>query len=387
MFQKKYFTIFVIMITEVLGFSLILPFLPFYAQTYGASPLLIGTILMAFSFFQFISAPIMGRLSDHYGRKPMLIFSQISTFASFIILGFANSLWMIFLSRIVDGMLGSNFTIAQAYISDISTKKDRSKAFGISGAAFGFGFLIGPAIGGYLSQFGYSLPSFIAAGISFITIITTLFFLPETIKRKKKIKLDLKIFNFDEQKKYFAMPSVASKLWIFFTYVLSHSIYVSNFALYAERQLNFTAAHIGFVLTFIGVISIILRGFLLSKIIDWLGEINIQYLGISFVIAAMILLSFANLPIFIIAMALFSVGSGLSRPVLVGNISKQISPNEQGSIMGVTSSLGSISQIIGPLVGGFMINYFFPGSLGIAVAVVASFGLLLTIKDTKNFNT
>src|SRR3989338_11650564 len=128
-FSKEYSIIFVIMITEVLGFSLILPFMPFFAERFGASPLTIGLILTSYSLFQFISAPIMGKLSDHYGRKPMLILSQISTCIGYIILGLANSVWMIFLSRIVDGILGSNFTIAQAYLSDISTKKNRTKAF------------------------------------------------------------------------------------------------------------------------------------------------------------------------------------------------------------------------------------------------------------------
>ena len=185
---KEYVTIFVILVTEVLGFSLILPFLPFYAQQFGATPFIIGLIAASFSFFQFWSAPILGRLSDHYGRKPMLLISQFSTFLGFLILGYANSLWMIFLSRIVDGLFGANYTIAQAYLSDISSKKDRSKVFGLSGAAFGFGFLIGPGIGGWLSQFGFSVPSFMAAGVAFITLLIIAFVLPETIKRPKGLK-------------------------------------------------------------------------------------------------------------------------------------------------------------------------------------------------------
>lgn len=184
--SKELLIILVIQITEVLGFSLILPFLPFYAQDLGASPLIIALVLSSFSLFQFISAPILGRLSDIYGRRPLLIASQISTFISFLILAKSTSLTMIFLSRAVDGLLGSNFTIAQAYISDISTKKNRSKAFGISGIAFGIGFLIGPAIGGFLSKFGFSVPAFIASGISFLTILATFFFLPETVTKKNE---------------------------------------------------------------------------------------------------------------------------------------------------------------------------------------------------------
>ena len=188
--DRKLFIILLIQITEVLGFSLILPFLPFYAQSMGATPLTISMIIGLFSALQFVSAPIMGRLSDKWGRRPLLIASQISTLVSFVLLAQANTVWMLFLSRGVDGLLGSNFTIAQAYISDVSSKKDRSKAFGISGAAFGIGFLIGPALGGYLSRFGFAVPAYTAAGISLLTIILTMLFLPETVKKGEK-KLDV----------------------------------------------------------------------------------------------------------------------------------------------------------------------------------------------------
>ncbi len=384
--RKEYITILIILITEVLGFSLILPFLPFYAQEFGASPLVIGLLLTTFSLFQFISAPIMGRLSDQYGRRPLLMISQFSTFLGFVILGFANSLWLIFLSRIVDGLFGSNFTIAQAYLSDISSKKDRAKAFAISGIAFGFGFLVGPGIGGFLSTFSYQLPSFLAAAVSFLTIIITFFFLPETIKRKKKIKIDFKIFDFKDFKRFFSNSRVSSKLWQFFAYVLSFSILVSTLALYAQRQLGFNSADIGFMLTYIGFISIIIRGIILSKLINLLGERNLRYIGVIFIIFGMIGSAFVyDWLTIIVIMTLFAFGSGVSRPLMLGNISRNISSKKQGSVLGITSSLISISNIIGPLIGGFMINYFIPGSLGIISAFIIFIGLLLMIKEEMKY--
>ena len=188
----------------------------------------------------------MGKLSDHYGRKPMLIISQLSTFISFIILGFANSLEMLFISRIVDGAFGSNFAIAQAYLSDTSSKEERSKVFGLSGVAFGFGFLIGPGIGGYLSQFGYHIPSFLAAAVSALPIILIFFFLPETVQRKKDVKIDLKIFHFADFKKYLTDKKISSKLWQFSCYIFAHVIWVSTSALFAQKQLGFTAIDMGF---------------------------------------------------------------------------------------------------------------------------------------------
>ena len=380
-FKKEYITIFTIQVTEVLGFSLILPFLPFFAQELGATPLVVGLILTSFSLCQFISAPIMGKLSDHYGRRPLLIFSQFSTFLGFTILGFSNALWMIFLSRIIDGIFGSNFTIAQAYLSDISSKKDRSKVFGLSGAAFGFGFLIGPAIGGFLASISYSLPSFIAAALSFVTILLTAFVLPETVKRKKSFKLDIKTILPNNFKQYLSDPNLSPKLWQFFTFVLSHSIFVSTLALYSERQLGFDSVMVGYVLMYVGINSIVLRSILLSKLIDFFGEMRLQYIGVISIILGMFGAVLVNQWWqFLICITLFAFGGGVSRPVMLGNISRTVSPKKQGAVLGVTTSLGSLSNVIGPLIGGFMIQYFFPGSLGLVAALVMGAGLCLMIK-------
>lgn len=383
---KERLTIFIILVTEVLGFSLILPFLPFYAQELGATPLTVGLILTSFSLCQLISAPIMGRLSDHYGRKPLLIISQLSTVVGFLVLGFSKSLWMIFLSRIIDGLIGSNFTIAQSYLSDISTKKDRSKAFGLSGAAFGFGFLIGPAIGGFLSQFGYSVPSFLAAGVSFIPIIITVFFLEETVKRGKEFKLSWDIFQIKDFKKFFQNKELAFNFYQFFAFVLTHSIYVSGFALFAERQLGFVSNNVGFVLTYIGLISILLRGVLLSKLIDYFGERKLQYIGIISIMLAMLGVIFVKeVWFFMIVMTLFAFGNGVSRPVMIGEISRKVSGKKQGAVLGIASSLASLSNIIGPFISGLIIQYFFPGCLGLVTLIILFVGLGLMIWENKKF--
>lgn len=383
--DKRLLIILIIQITEVLGFSLVLPFLPFYAEDLGATPFVVGLIIASFSIFQFISAPIMGKLSDFYGRKPLLLFSQASTCLGFLILAFSNSLWMIFLSRIVDGLLGSNFSIAQAYLSDISTKKDRSKVFGISGVAFGIGFLIGPAIGGFLSRYGYSIPSFMAAGICLITMTTTLIFLPETVKRKKEFKLKIKILDISSFKKYFSETRVSSKLGQFFTYILAHVIWVSSFALYAKRQLGFTPVHVGYLLTYIGFISIFIRGIFLGKLINFFGENKLKIVGSVSIIIGLIGAIFISegWTIFII-MTLFAFGTGVSRPVLIGEISRSVSPKEQGAILGLTNSLGSLSQIFGPLIGGFLISNFFPGSLSLVAALVMSLGLIMILRNNSS---
>ncbi len=383
-FRREYLVIFLIMVTEVLGFSLILPFLPLYAQDLGASPLVIGLIFTSFSFFQFFSAPIMGRLSDHYGRRPLLIISQLSTFVGFVVLGFSNTLVLIFLSRAIDGLFGSNFTIAQAYLSDISSKKDRSKVFGIIGAAFGVGFLIGPGIGGYLAEFNYSLPSFAAAGVSVLTIFLTVIFLPETVKRKKEGKIKIKILDFSQFRRFFSNRIISSKLLVFFTFILAHMIFVSMMALYSEKQLGLGPAGIGMVLTYIGLNAIILRGVLLPRLIDFCGEKKLQFISVVALIIGLTLTAFVTeLWMFIVSITLFSFGAGTSRPILTGEISRQVSEKEQGAILGVSDSLGSFAQILGPLIGGFSINYFFPGSLPLLAAGVMLVGLIIMIRNER----
>ncbi len=380
--KKEYFVIFVILVTEVLGFSLVLPFLPLYAQDLGASPLIVGLIFTSFSVFQLISAPILGRLSDIYGRRPLLVISQLSTFLGFMVLGFANTLALIFLSRIIDGMFGSNFTVAQAYLSDISSKKDRSKAFGIAGAAFGVGFLIGPGIGGYLAQFDYSIPSFAAAGISLITIALTVLFLPETVKRKKDVKMNVKIIDFSAMRRFLTDPAISPRLGTYFMFILSHMIFVSMMALFAERQVGIGPAEIGFLLMYVGFNSIIIRGVLLPKLIDFCGEHKLQFIAVVSLIIGLVGMAFVSeVWMLIITTTLFSFGAGTARPILVGEISRQAKEDEQGALLGVSDSLGSFGQIIGPLVGGFMMDVFFPGSMALAAALVMFVGLLLMLRN------
>ena len=382
--SRELLIILIIQITEVLGFSLILPFLPFYAQSLGASPLVVASILSLFSLFQFISAPILGRLSDIYGRRPLLIASQISTFISFIILGKSTTLAMIFISRAVDGLLGSNFTIAQAYISDVSSKKDRSKAFGISGMAFGIGFLIGPAIGGFLSQFGFSIPAFTAAGISFLTILATFFFLPETIKRKQTT-IKIKLIDWSVFTKYLSNNKTSRQLWQFLLYIMTHVIFISNFALYLNKKLNFKAQDVGFLLAYIGLISIIFRGFLMPKLINKYGEKQLKKASVLAIILGLLGLAGATNFLWLLpAISLFACGNGLARPLIMGSISRSVKSNQQGAIIGVANSLGSLAQIVGPLIGGYLLTNFFPESVIFISIIFMGLGGIFIFKNNND---
>lgn len=385
-FDRRLRIIFVIQVTEVLGFSLILPFLPFYAQEYGATPLTIGLILTVFSLFQFISAPIMGTLSDTYGRRPLLIFSQLSTLVGFVVLGFAHNLWMIFLSRIIDGLLGSNMTIAQAYISDISTPANRSKAFNINSVAFGVGLLVGPAIGGWLSQFGYAVPSLIAAAVTLISIGLTYAFLPETVERRAgTIKWQkLQFINVPQIQSYFRNPQLNSFLWQFFLFSLAHVIWTSNFAIYGDRKLALTASSIGFLLAYVGLLSIILRGFVIPQLLDRFEERKLLMIGKAFIIIGLISPIFmTTLQQFLGTITLLSLGIGIGRPTLMGAISRAVSSREQGAVMGVSNSLGTLAQVIGPVAGGWLLTTAAPDSVMVVSAAIMIWGLVLLIRSPR----
>ncbi len=379
-------TIILIQITEVLGFSLILPFLPLYAQKLGANPLQIGLILTSFSFFQFISAPIMGKLSDIYGRKNLLILSQLSTFISFIILAFAKTLPMIYLSRIVDGLLGSNMTITQAYLSDISKKNERSKVFALSGIAFGIGFMIGPAIGGFLSQINFAIPALLAAGMSAISMIATKLLLKETIHNQQKIKfkLSLELFAPANFQKYFQNKLIGPQLWIFFAYVSAHKLFSSNFALFINKTLGLNTKEIGFTLTYIGTTMVVLRGLIIPKLLNIFKEEKVKNAGMVCLIVGLFLLMMINQKWMLYpVLTIFAFGSGLTRPLLMGAISKNTNQNEHGLVMGLTSSLSSIAQIFAPLLGGFLLKEFLPFTVLIPAFLFMIIGFRLNLKTQK----
>lgn len=385
--DRRFLIILLIQITEVLGFSLILPFLPLFAQDLGASPLLIGLILTSFSFFQFFSSPILGKLSDSYGRKPLLILSQISTFISFIILAFSNSIWMIFFSRMIDGLLGSNYSISQAYISDISSKKNRSKAFGLTGVAFGIGFLIGPAIGGFLAKYGFWLPSTLAAIIALITIFLTIIFLPETVKKEKPKKLKIEFFNINMFSSFFRRKKTGKKLTLWLIYIISHVLWTTSFSLYSNRKFSFGPPEVGFVLAYIGINSIITRGIVIPKLIDRFKEEKLISIGIGLVFTGLIsTVFFRNYYISAIILTFLAFGVGLLRPLLLGSISKSVSEKEQGAVLGVANSLNSFAQMVSPIIGGIVLTYFHYESLMITAAVIMFFALIMVMPIKKSID-
>lgn len=384
--SKEQFTILLIMITETLGFSLILPFLPFFALEFGASVFEIGLIVSAFSLFQFFSAPILGRLSDHFGRKPLLIISQISTFLSFIILGFAGGVGMIFLSRIIDGMFGSNFVIAEAYLSDTSKPSERSKAFAISGVAFGIGFLIGPAIGGLLSTFGIKYLAFGAAAISLVSLVMSIVFLKETVKvadhKFATAFKNIKFIDLAQIKRFLLNPTTSRKMASMFFYVFSSVLFISVFAIYVELKFGLTPRNVGFILAYVGIISIFLRLLFMPFVLKILSEKKLIVFAFGIYLVGILGLSLSpNLFVFFIFITFFTIGSGLLRPLIQAAVSVVTPAQEQGALLGVTNSFSSISQIFGPAMGATLIEHSIPQSVLFLAFAIAFLGMLSFLYD------
>lgn len=369
MFNKRLLPIFVIVFVDLLGFSLILPLLPYYALEFDASEQTIGWLVATYSICQFVASPILGALSDRFGRKPLLVYSQLGSFAGFVMMGLAlslpNSLFWIFVARIVDGLSGGNITIAQAYISDVTKPEERAKAYGLIGVAFGLGFLVGPAFGGFLSRFGYDIPAYGAAFFALSSVMATVVLLPETEHRADAERMSgaaAFVRSFD----YFKVPRLGRLLFVFLFFALPFSLYVSMFALFAERQLSFTAEQTGYFLAFIGFLGIIWQGGLVGPIVKRIGEPQTLLTGLVSSAAGMFLILWVDVGWKLFPVAFFlSLGTSLTRPSLTSLVTKAAPPRRRGGVLGVTSSLESFSRIVAPIAGGYIIGSLHPTWLGL----------------------
>ncbi len=355
--NRNLITIFLIVFIDLLGFGLILPLLPFIGEKYGANPFVIGLLTAVYSFFQLLSAPILGRLSDRYGRKKLLIISQLGTFLGFLILGVANSIPLLFLSRIIDGATGGNISIAQAYISDITSKENRARAMGLIGAAFGLGFIFGPAIGGISSRWGFAVPAYIAASISLITIITTVLFLRESVNVTVAQKSPKTKFTWTEFKEVLCCSPIRLFLFVFFMLNFAFSLMQGNFALWAEHTFGFGPTQTGLVFTYIGIMVVAVQLQLLPRLLKKIGEKKIFVYATGILGIGLLSLAITIHPyLLVISQTLIPIGNGLVNPVIQSLSSENVPKEEYGKTLGLLASAGSLGRILGPIAGGYMFN-------------------------------
>ncbi|MFX0010299.1 MAG: MFS transporter [Candidatus Hermodarchaeota archaeon] len=372
-FEKRLYIIFMIQFTEVLGFSSVMPIIPFLGLSLGLNALEIGLILSIFSVCQLIASPITGKLSDRYGRKPLLLFSQVSTFIGFILLGLTNNVWILIAARLVDGLLGSNMTVAQAYISDVTNPKYRTKTFGYSSAVFGAGLIFGPAIGGLLLSINFSAPFFFAAGICLLSIILVVIFLPESLnKREDKLKFRFReIIPIKETRHFFKSALIRGILIMTLLYNFGFFLFINTFALFAEKQINVLAQQVSFYMTWLGILRVIFQSALINPILKRVSENKTLAIGIFSMISAMILLMFSSIYwIVYLPFSFLAFGTGVGRPILMSKLTNTVKREETGSLLGVNNSLTSIGQIITPILGGIMLQFLPTQILPITSAII-----------------
>ena len=366
--------LFVYVVVELLGYSLILPLLPYYAQTYGATPLVIGLLGTSNALAQVIGAPLIGRLSDRYGRRPLLILGVSASLVGFLVLGLARSLAILFVSRIIDGLLGGNISLAQAYITDVTDEESRAKGLGLVGAAFGIGFIIGPAMGGLLSQWGYSVPAFAAAGLCAINLVWVLASLPESLTPEKRQALAMSLkppVTASALVAALRRPRVGPLLHTRFFYALAFGLFQSNFALVALYRLGMSSQSTGYVLTYVGLLAVLVQGLAIGRLTKRFSDnqlISVCVAGMAVALLAWGLTP--NVPLLLVVLAPLALAGGTLNTVLNSALTKAVPPDEVGGTLGLSAALQSLSGVVAPTLGGLMLQSVGTWSIGALGALI-----------------
>lgn len=381
--SKSLLPIFLIIVVDILGMTIILPLLPFYAEHLGASPTQVGMIVSIYAVCQLIGGPLLGRMSDATGRKPLLLLSQAGTLLGFIILAYADRLSLVFLSRIIDGFTAGNISLAQAYIADVTKPEERTKSFAVIGIAFGVGFLIGPAIGGFLAQFGYVYPVFAAIILSATSIAATQFLLPATSpSADRDAARRLSVLDWGTYAAYFRRPGLGSLLWQFFAFIFAFSAFMSGFALFAERRYiwegkPFTAREVGYFYAYVGVLGIILQGGLIGRLVRWFGDWKLVRYGFVLSTIGFVAVGWTfGITGLLVTGAVIACSTGVLRPALTSLITQVAGRSEQGGVLGLTQALQSVAQIVAPLLGGILIDHGQLALWACMAGVATAIGLL-----------
>lgn len=360
--------IFTTVFIDLVGFGIVIPVLPFYAEgtRFNATPRMVGLLFASYSIMQLVFSPILGRLSDKHGRRPVLLISIIGTGIGFLILGFAKTLLMLFVGRILDGITGGNISTAQAYIADITTKEDRAKGMGLLGAAFGLGFILGPALGGILSRWGIEVPFLFAAGLCFANAALLYFTLPETVTPDHPARVSAAGGRGLKQLlESLKQPRLGFVLAIYFLFVVAFSILTTSLSLYTMFRFGYDAQQNGYLFAYVGLIAVIIQGGLIGRLVKRFGELPLVIVGALCFAVSLFAVPFVGpqtggLLAMLIGGGIFSLGNSLATPALTSLASKSVGPAEQGTVLGITQSAASLARAVGPTLTALLIHSAMP---------------------------
>jgi len=430
---KKILPVFIIVLIDLLGLTIIIPLMPLYAASFGANALTIGFLGAAYPVMQFIGAPVLGRLSDRYGRKPILLVSQMGTFIGFIILGFSNALWLLFLARIVDGLSGANISTAQAVITDSTTEKNRTQGLGLLGAAFGLGFVVGPIIAFLslaLSGNDYRVPAFVAAGFSALSILLTWFWLEETLPQEQHVATKKKApLSLGTMFRALRRSDVGLLLGLMFAQQIAFGGFEQLLALFTLNRMGLNASGNAVIFVFVGALVVTVQGGFIGPWSRRLGDRRLIYLGLATLAMGLIFTAFTprqpmpaysqeklarelsasgdfrthehpttrNLQIelppdtkngwlglgwILVAMIPASIGGGILQPSINSLITKRVERGEVGGMLGISAAFLSGANAVAPLIGGAIFQTlgstapFLLGGLLMAVLLLFSLRLI-----------
>jgi MFS transporter, DHA1 family, tetracycline resistance protein len=358
--NKRLLIIFGVVLVNMMALGIVVPLMPYLAGKVGASEFEIGLLIASYPLAQLVGAPVLGRLSDRYGRKPVLIVSILGTAVGFAILALAGSLSLLFLSRIIDGLTGGNINVAQAYITDVTDRSERGRALGLIGAAFGIGFVLGPTSGGLLSGISYSAPAWLGMSLSLLNVMLVVALLPESLStcaRKRLGELKRKILDIAGARDAFSHPRVGPILAVRAATGVSSAIYETMFALWAIKALSLSARDTGLLLAYVGILSVLVQGVAVGRLTKRFSDDALLLTGASTAGASLILWGFApNVVVLVLVMPFLAFGLGVGQTVMTSALSKAVDSDEVGGILGIQASIMSLTRVAAPVIGGFLLQ-------------------------------
>ena len=366
--KDKFFTtplivIFITIFIDLLGFGIVIPILPLYAQSehFQASPFWIGQLTAIFSWMQFFFTPILGRLSDRYGRRPILFWGLVGSAAGYFVVGAASTLLFVFIGRAVSGITGGSISTAQAYIADVTTKENRAKGMGLFGAAFGLGFIFGPAIAGILSKYGIAVPFYFAGVLSLANAVAVYFVLPESLKPEARRHESPRKGRVAETFEALTHPTFRGIALVYFLLIMAFSIMTTAYVLFTSFTFGYTAEQNGYLFAYVGAISIVMQGVIFGAAAKKFGEQRLAALGcliLTFGLFATPYSSpaFGGLAGLLVVSALIAIGNAFATPALSSLASKNAEAHEQGRTLGVMQSGASLARALGPVICGVLLN-------------------------------
>ena len=390
--------IFITIFIDITGLGIIIPIIPSLISelidgSISEAAMYSGWLMFSYATLQFLFAPILGGLSDQFGRRPIILLSLFGFGINYIVLAIAPDIVWLFIGRIFQGIMGASLTTASAYIADISSPEKKAQNFGLIGAAFGLGFILGPVIGGYLGQFGSRVPFYAASIFTLINLLYGFLILPESLKKENRRKFDIKRANpigtLLSLRRY---PLISGLLVCIILFNIAQHATHSTWSFFTIEKFDWDEKLVGYSLGFIGILAAIVQGGLIRIIIPKFGKVNSLYLGMSFYIIGLILFTIADESWMVFAFAIPLSLGGLCGPALQGIMTNQIPDNEQGEFQGGITSLISLTSIIGPLLMTNLFSLFtsnknliyFPGAPFLMAAILSIFGLLVAIRFLQN---